>query len=284
MMSSWTKHVTKLGRDGYNLASVVVKHRGSNVRPLLLEQARQANTVATGLLKVDKEVGLVKYYGFSGYLKQRLKSTSSAAPLMASEGGDTPLDTTRALPGSAAKIAFMVTASMKLELSGRLGYGADQIKTMTPLQASLILHESIQPGEMETRLPLAEQAYEARRLKEEEEARILAEQQAESAAMVAHPPVYGMGHDTQHFGVGVGYRSRNELEIVRNSNIGAFFSASEWFEVTEIAADGSISRVGLYTDEEEAKLGMTTRRDIAEAKKTSLKFDMRRILSSDLEV
>ena len=277
MMSSWTKHVTKLGRDGYNLASVVVQHRGSNVRPLLLEQARQANTVATGLLKVDKEVGLVKYYGFSGYLKQRLQSTSSsAASLVASEEGGKP--------SGAAKIAFMVTSSMKLDLSGRLGYSADQIKTMTPLQASLILHESITPEDMETRLPLAEQAYEARRLGEEEEARILANLQSQSAAATAPLPVYGLGHDTQHFGTGVGYRSRNELEIVRSSSIGAFFSASEWFEVTEIAADGSISRVGLYTDEEEAKLGMTTRRDIAEAKKTSLKFDMRRLSSSDLEV
>jgi hypothetical protein len=76
MSSSWAKRLTKVGRDGYNLARVVVQNRGANVRPLLLEQAfREANTVATGLLKVDKEVGLVKYHGLLGYLQQRLQST-----------------------------------------------------------------------------------------------------------------------------------------------------------------------------------------------------------------
>jgi hypothetical protein len=258
-----------------------------------LEQAfREANTVATGLLKVDKEVGLVKYYGLSGYLKQRFQSTTTA------RGESSPDTDPVASSPVGAKIAFMVTASMKQELSERLGYGIDQIKTLTPLQASLILNESIQPDEIETKLPQAEQAYNIRRRQEEEEARIQAEQAhilaaatttattvAAEAAVVHHDTVVGgMGHDTQHFGVGHGYRSRNELDPIGNSSsMGEFFSASEWFEVTEITADGSISRVGLYTDEEEAKLGMTTRREIAEAKKTNLKFDMHRIPSSTLE-
>jgi hypothetical protein len=286
MMSSWAKKFTRYGRDGYNVARVVVQHRGSNVKPLLLEQARQANTVANGLLRVDREVGLVKYYGLSGYLKQRLQSTST---LTAS--GDASQDNTLSSSGSrnagdgAAKIAFMITASMKQELSELLGYSADQIKSMTPLQASLILNDRIQSEEMEAKLPIAEAAYEARRQEEEEEARIRAVHQATVAPTATQAQVVvGMGHDTQHFGIGAGYRSRNELDYVRTSSIGAFFSASEWFEVTEIALDGSVSRVGLYLDEDEAKLGLATRREIAEAKNTNLKFDMHRIPCSELEV
>lgn len=286
MMSSWAKNFTNLGRDGYNLARVFVQHRGSNVKPLLLEHARQSNTVATGILKAEKEIRLVKYHGLSGYMKQRLQSTSALATSSNSES-ETASPFGRSPSGSTAKIAFMVTASMKQELSENLGYNTDQIKTMTPLQASLILNDGITPDEMESKLPLAEEAHEIQRQKEEEEARLFAEQQQVKATTGADiQDISGggvMAHHTEHFGSGGGFMSRNELDAARKSSIGEFFSTSEWFEVTEIKADGSSNRVGLYTNEEEAKLGLETRQEIADAKNTRLKFDMHRISASELE-
>ena len=77
--------------------------------------------------------------------------------------------------------------------------------------------------------------------------------------------------------------SRNEYDVSQHNKIGTFFSASEWFEVTETNAKGETSRVGLYQDQAEAELGLLTRQDIAEAKKTNLKFGMNRIDWMDLE-
>jgi hypothetical protein len=288
MMSHWAKNFTRVGRDGYNLARAVVQHRGSNVKPILLDHARNSNSIATSLLHVDKEVGLVKYYGLSGYLKQRLQSTSALVAsddYSSSSEASSPAATSSG--GSTAKIAFMVTASMKQDLSERLGYDADQIKAMTPLQASLILNESIKPEEMDTKLPIAEQEYEAQRQKDEDEARLRADQEQQSSdyqnkVSVDYQQAASTGSSTQFFGQG-GYMSRNELEDIRGSNIGAFFSASEWFEVTEINSKGESSRVGLYQDKEEAELGLQTRQDIAAAKNTSIKFELHRINWKELE-
>lgn len=288
-MSHWAKNFTRVGRDGFNLARAVAQQRGNNVKPILLDHARQSNSVATSLLHVDKEVGLVKYYGLSGYLKKRLQSTSA---LTANDDSAVSASSNGNGTGNTAKIAFMVTASMKQDLSEKLGYDADQIKSMTPLQASLILNESIKVEEMETKLPIAEQEYELQRQKEEDEARLLAEQEQQSMISVDHQPAAstggipstnGLSSSTQIFGLGEGYMSRNEYDPHRKTKIGAFFSASEWFEVTEINAKGETSRVGLYQDEEEAELGLKTRQYIAEAKNTDLKFGMNRIKWQDLE-
>jgi len=290
MMSQWAKNFTRMGKDGYHLARAVVEHRSRNVRPLLLDHARQSNSVATGILHVDKEVGLVRYYGVSGYLKQRFQSTSALTTSedSSSTSGDGTTTTT-----ATAKVAFMVTTSMKQELADRLGYNEDQIKAMTPVQASLILNESIAPNEMATRLPQAEAAYEEQRQKEEENARQKAEQQqqqrhqeaAVSADADDQPAASSAAlgsHSSQFFSDG-GYRSRDELAEVQNSTIGAFFSASEWFEIIETDTAGLESRVGLYQDKDEAELGLKTRRDIAEAKTTNLKFDIQRVDWKDLQ-
>lgn len=278
MMSHWAQKVTRVGRDGYNLVRAVIQHREKHFKPLLLEHARNSNSVATSLLQVDKEVGLVKYHGLSGYIKQRFQSTSAVTVADSSE--ENSLTANSSGTAKTARIAFMVTATMKAELMDRLGYDVDQIKSMTPLQASLILNQSIQPEELETKLPLAEQEYEAQRQREEQEMRLLqAEQEVQQVISSVNYKSDEMTGKTQYFGGG--YMSRNELN--ENRKIGSFFSASEWFEVIEINKNGEESRVGLYQDKEEAELGLKTRRDIAEAKKTNITFDIHRIDWKDLE-
>jgi len=370
-MSSWAKTIVKVGRDSWNLTRlVVVEYRNSrskdNVRSLLLDQARQANTVAHGFLKVDKEVGLMKYYGLLGYMKRYLQGMTWFSRLTSSQGdggrnatiGGNPSSTSSSLTtteenggglsssssssssegndvGTTAKIAFMVTASMKQELSEGLGYTMDQIKTMTPLQASLILNERISPQDMEIRLPIAEEAYASaarKRQQDEEEARKIQAQTTTlvgtQASPIPHPPPPSAAtaattsstttmitHDTQHFGVGLGYyHSRNDFAFQQegtpssstNDNTGSstkektFFDTSEWYEVVEIDEDdGSITRVGLYLDEDEATLGMLTRKEVTEArnknrshsnsnsnkkKKTNTKFEIRRISPSSVDM
>ncbi len=85
-----------------------------------------------------------------------------------------------------------------------------------------------------------------------------------------HAPLPSSTERAQFFGGG--YRSKNELD--EHHNIGKFFSASEWYEVTETNKVGETTRVGLYQDKDEAELGLKTRRDIAEAKKTTSTFDI----------
>ncbi|KAL3923707.1 MAG: hypothetical protein SGARI_006166 [Bacillariaceae sp.] len=63
---------------------------------------------------------------------------------------------------------------MKKDLEVNLEYSADEIKKMTPLQASLVLNNGIKPEEYEETLPKLEEEYET-----EQEA--LRQQDAEQA-------------------------------------------------------------------------------------------------------
>jgi hypothetical protein len=282
-MSRWARQFSRVGRDGYQLARAVVQNRSSfDIKPVLLEHARQANTVASSLLQVDKQVGLVKYYGLSGYLKQRLQSTAVAP----TSTDTTTIATTDTAQSSGAKVAFMVTVSMKQELNEGLGYDADQIKQMTPLQASLILNHSIPPEAMEERLPVAEQEYEAQRQKEAEEQermRIQKEQEERlqskmKETIAAQESLSSEFSSTTSYFVHTGsYASSNLLE----EPSGASWWGDVWFEVTETIEDGETTRVGLYLDEEEAKLGMQTRQEIADRKGIPTTFELHQLSGKD---
>jgi hypothetical protein len=123
-------------------------------RNVLVSQAQESNGIATRLLSWQQQIGLLRYHGVLGYWRQRyglLQSTTSAA---ANHGtSDAPLVTPESTRTgnnanvNVAKVAFMITASMRKELSERLKYTAEDIKAMTPLEASLILHHSVKPTE-----------------------------------------------------------------------------------------------------------------------------------------
>ena len=53
----------------------------------------------------------------------------------------------------AARVAFMVTSTMRQELTERLSYSEEQIKRLTPLQASLILQHDVPSHEVSIKLP-----------------------------------------------------------------------------------------------------------------------------------
>ena len=183
-MSQWAKHASRFGRDGYQLARAIVQNRSSDIKPVLLDHARNANTLANSWLQVEKQVGLVRYYGFSEYIKQRLQSTTTSGAVTTSGAEESTTIASNSISStrSGAKVAFMVTASMKQELKERLEYDADQIKSMTPLEASLILNHSIVPADKDERLPVLTEEYEIQQQKqaEEEMLRVQIEQEEEA--------------------------------------------------------------------------------------------------------
>jgi len=328
-MSRWAKQFSRVGRDGLQLARAIFRDsttkRAVSFKPSLLDQARQSNSVAYSLLRMDRQIGVVRYYGIMGYFRQQWQArfTSSLPPSTTSEDnndGNVPVSSpTSTASGAAntaseptkARIAFMITASMKSELIEKLGYDMDQhIKKMTPLQASLILHRRITAEEMEEELPSAEEEYQkqleedaVRQQKEAEAQETLRAQQlaamkkaealekAQGAAsgeisadaknqqdtQSASPPLYETMDGTPD-----GFQPSDSLLSSSASDSQSGFGNS-WFEVIETNPEtGETSRVGLYLDENEATLGFQTRQEIAERNETGLTFELRPIDKSDI--
>jgi hypothetical protein len=264
----------------------------SVVRPILLDHARQANRVATSMLKVDKEFGLMKYWGFPGYLKQRL-SFGSSSTATRTTGAATIVSTGDDTPAKGGRIAFMLTAAMKTELADRLGYSPEDVKKMTPVQASLILNNSIPHEEMAYLLPILEKDYheavEREQHQKAEEEKLLKMQQQEQekqqklqepsyipSPTVGDASIYDKHRDIMSTTVNDGYASAN---ILLNPTWG---SGKKWYEVTESTADGESTRVGLYTDLDEAKLGMEARQYIADRESSPLTYELREVAADSL--
>lgn len=79
------------------------------------------------------------------------------------------------------KIAFMITSSMKQELQeDRLGYSAEQIKKMTPLQASLVLNHQVTAKRYDETIGVLEEKYQKEQeglFQQEEDERLRAEEE-----------------------------------------------------------------------------------------------------------
>ena len=321
-MSRWAKQVSRMGRDGLQLARAIFKDsttkRAVSFKPVLLDQARRYNLVARSLLQVDRQIGLVRYHGIMGYFQQQWQARfSSSLPPSTTSEGSSSTETVAISQPNKARVAFMITGSMKQELNEQLGYDLDEdIKKMTPLQASLILHHRITADEMEEKLPLVEEEYEKQRVEdiakqqreaEEREKFIAAQQvemkkaealrqaqeeqsasgsrtdtnaQQETAAEPAVPASAPAPKTYSSFSAAAnGFQSSNTLLSDGASN--GF--GDSWFEVNEInPKTGETSRVGLYQEEEEAILGLTTRQEIAEREEADLTYELNPVEKSDI--
>lgn len=187
-----------VSRESLALMKGYAVKKPRNLRNLLVEQAKLQNQTAASLLHVDKEVNLIRYYGVAGYIREKqivpfvLSSfqrrsflPDSSQTVVEDPKGSHTTTSASASPSAAkpsnktAKVAFMVTAAMRTELVDRLGYDATQIKTMTPLQASLILHHSVEPAQLSEMLPVLEQEHAATLQEHAEQQRQLQEQEEE---------------------------------------------------------------------------------------------------------
>lgn len=182
--------------DSWNLASILVKVRPTcipSTRAALMQCARSdnGNVVAESALRLDREVGLMRYHGLGGYLTAKggvhalLPSSSSgggfdltrflfgppsghgrearASSPDTDSGISTSDSTTSSSSPKKARVAFMITAAQRQQLSTRLGYTAGDIRRLKPLEALLILEHCIKPGSDEEVMRLVKKNEEMER-------------------------------------------------------------------------------------------------------------------------
>ena len=139
------------------------------------------NIVAESALRFDREVGLLRYHGFGGYVTAKggvralllpsapssgdnaggfnltrfLFGPTSGHGREASEGATddsgtgTAKSTDTTSSAKKARVAFMITAAQRQRLNAELGYSAEDIRSLKPLEALLILEHKIEPGNEE---------------------------------------------------------------------------------------------------------------------------------------
>ena len=188
-----------LGRDSFHIgsafareASPIVRRQttqltfGDAFRNVLVAEARQSNRVATNLLTVQQQIGLMRYHGLMGYWRQRQGALQAAGNAPTPSSSDAEMSTAANDKSSekenVAQVAFMITTAMRKELSENLSYTAENIKSLTPVDASLILHHQLKPEEIEEKLP---GLLEAHRAEQERIAKLEEERQQEQQAKEA---------------------------------------------------------------------------------------------------
>ena len=163
------------------------------LKSVLLEQSRHGprpNKLAISILRIEQAYGLMKYMGFMEYTKQQIipniiRSTSSSNSNSNSNSNGNSISTNHdhdsnnkiknnyQNKNTVAKIAFMVTSSMKRDLMDGLNYDENEIKKMTPKRASWVLHHRIDPTVYDAQISILEEEEE----REEEQQRKILEQQ-----------------------------------------------------------------------------------------------------------
>lgn len=163
-----TTMMRRAGTESWHLAKLTVQNPG-NFQQLLVNEARQSNNrTAALLLQTQREVGLVRYYGVSKYLEQKWIDNRTNGNAQAPRG-----EKLASSSRQKAKVSFMITTPMKEHLK-EMGYTADAIKKLTPLQANIILEQKVSPDNMNELLPTLEaehqtkMAEQAKRIKEQE--------------------------------------------------------------------------------------------------------------------
>ena len=184
-MSTLSRDSMQLSNAIFKEASRVLRRKTTNLtvedafRNALVDQARQSNLVANNILAMQQQFGLIRYHGLMGYWQQRQSAltannstggtnAATASPFNFSTSttasnattGSSSISGGGGKQGNVAQVAFMITGAMRKEMSDNLGYTAEQIKGLTPVEASLILHHQVSPNEKEEKLPGLVQAYE----------------------------------------------------------------------------------------------------------------------------
>jgi hypothetical protein len=252
-----------------------------------LEQAQLNNRVAARILLLEKEWGLFKYHGASKYLEQ--KWSSRRALPRANDNNQQPNAEQRSNKNKevfteTAQIAFMITSRMKQQLREELGYNETLLKSMTPLQASLVLQNQIIADDYNDKLPQLEKDYHKQqelKRKEEEELRARIEQHEAELDQVApvnespcstyteSPPSKQVLRPPQ-----TPFLQHASVSSVNQSTGGIKIT---WYEVIQTQPDGEEQKMGLYKCPEEAQEGIDALQYIAERRKEKkdVKFSIR---------
>ena len=263
-----------LGSESFHLATAMWKRgTGETKRDVLFHQAR-FNGVATSFLKLDREVGLYKYFGLIGYLRE--KQIGASNPLTrrllsygSTNGGDGDPCGKKKNNKNAAKVAFMITSNQRLELSERLGYQSDDIKKLKPVEASLLLANNVTPDEKDAKLGGLIQEYNEELSRQHQQAKLEAEKLQLDEQLQSWSPEMTETEttaDEQQKTLLLDEVKQAAMEEAENTDEGTGTgSAKMWYEVVETkVSDGSNIPVALYQDEEEAKLCLELKEGFAE--------------------
>ncbi len=293
-----------------SLSSVTNESVGERIKSVLLQQARRdpvPNSMAITMLKIDKEIGLVKYWGFAEYLRQNqslFSFSTISARLMnqkadstnsdgshddtidsASTGGGSEVAKNPTNSASTARIAFMITSSMKSDLVDGLGYQASDVKGMTPQQASLVLHHRLAPESYEEEISNLEKEFEEEQEKRQREQQQELQTLESSEEELAESKSSTNGSSDSLVQASEESNGESTTLLIESSSSHKNEDAPSpptpqqhtlddieirgdtdlWYEVVEIQEDGverNEIRHGLYKDRDEAVLGLEARQDI----------------------
>lgn len=201
----WTRWLVQRSQESWKLFWQGFRAPSRFQQTLVQEAQESRNRTALSVLRTQKEWNDMRYYGMAAYFRHKMpmptlvgaesswkspfstaSSSSSSSTTTAASGADPSPSTTADAsttsssapsPPPAAKVAFMVTARMKGQLS-ELGYSAEDIKQMTPVEASLLIDNKVSPADRAARLPeLVKDYEEEQERKQQESVDLLAAQQ-----------------------------------------------------------------------------------------------------------
>eukprot|EP00986_Skeletonema_menzelii_P003033 scaffold893_cov154-Skeletonema_menzelii.AAC.6 len=162
-MTSKFKALILYATDFYKLSSLLVKRvllskpvgnlavYREKTKQLLFDQSRPSaspnNVAAVKLLHLDKEFGLLQYYGVQEYARRWMKSrsSSSSSPSIARaseqvQGGTAMKSNDN---NNVARVAFMITSEQRQKLSVDLGYTQQDIRSFKPIEALLLIENNV---------------------------------------------------------------------------------------------------------------------------------------------
>lgn len=242
----------RFGSDSVLLVSKLARSRSPS-RDVLISQAKKANTLATSLLRVEREANLIRYHGFLGYFRnvnavtQKFGFSSSSESLKGDQTTPTP-----APSKNVARVAFMITTSQRLELSERLGFTPDQIKALKPIEATLILDHSLLPVDVQTKLPSLVKDHQASLVEQK-----MSIEAATASLATKEPQSTSTGLQEPKPDDATAKVSTAPLPLLQSSE-----STRLWHEVVEIKS-GTTQTIGLFQCESEAKLLQETKQGLA---------------------
>lgn len=151
MVSSKFRPLVVYATDFYKLSSLLLRRvlltkpvdltaYKEKTKQLLLDE-KTSNVAAVKLLYVQKEFGLLQYYGAQEYLRRwwqaRSKSSSSTTPSLPKSQANAERG------GTTARVAFMITSEQRQKLSTDLGYTQQDIRSFKPIEALLLIEHGV---------------------------------------------------------------------------------------------------------------------------------------------
>ena len=237
VQSSWLV-LQRAVSDSYQILRATYQQR--DLKAALLQEQSQ-NDMAGRLLRAEKQWSLLRYHGLLPYLRQ----TETWNRYLG-----TTVDSSNA--PRAAKVAFMITSKMRTQLTDTLGYSADQVRSLTPTQANILIENEIKPSDFDLKV-IKQLEVEARKVQQ-------AELEASSVSDQEQPQEPTAG--------AVSFMALEEA--TRSAE--AEKPTVKWFEVMEKRPDHEASVVGLYRSQAEAEEAVQVREALSSTKKSGATF------------